>query len=209
MDVVVTIGEQNEVSSLGPQPPNVHVERWLPLALLLPRCTAAICHAGSGTTLAALGAGLPLLRRGRRRLGAGPGGGGGAVRWTAADLRRQGAVTDGRSRRQPQPGWDRVGAGVPLSRADGRLRRRSRGAAGSPRGDQTGRPPHQVDAQRRRRFANGPRRLDPVLGRRDSGRRRGSGGGQHLRARPRLHVAGHQPRPGVRRRNDRARQPDG
>jgi hypothetical protein len=61
VDVVVTIGEQNQVSSLGPQPANVHVERWLPLPLLLPRCTAAICHAGSGTTLAALGAGLPLL----------------------------------------------------------------------------------------------------------------------------------------------------
>jgi MGT family glycosyltransferase len=61
VEVVVTIGEQNEASSLGPQPPNVHVEHWLPLPLLLPRCTAAICHAGSGTTLAALGAGLPLL----------------------------------------------------------------------------------------------------------------------------------------------------
>jgi UDP:flavonoid glycosyltransferase YjiC (YdhE family) len=57
----VTIGEQNDVSSLGQQPANVHVERWLPLPLLLPRCTAAVCHAGSGTTLAALGAGLPLL----------------------------------------------------------------------------------------------------------------------------------------------------
>jgi UDP-N-acetylglucosamine:LPS N-acetylglucosamine transferase len=60
-NVVVTIGEQNDVSSLGQQPANVHVERWLPLPLLLPRCTAAVCHAGSGTTLAALGAGLPLL----------------------------------------------------------------------------------------------------------------------------------------------------
>jgi UDP:flavonoid glycosyltransferase YjiC (YdhE family) len=61
VDVVVTIGEQNDVSSLGQQPANVHVERWLPLPLLLPRCTAAVCHAGSGTMLAALGAGLPLL----------------------------------------------------------------------------------------------------------------------------------------------------
>jgi UDP:flavonoid glycosyltransferase YjiC (YdhE family) len=61
VDVVVTVGEQNQVSSLGPQPTNVHVERWLSLPLLLPRCTAAICHAGSGTMLAALAAGLPLL----------------------------------------------------------------------------------------------------------------------------------------------------
>ena len=61
VDVVVTIGEHNDVSSLSQQPENVHVERWLPLPLLVPRCTAAICHAGSGTMLAALGAGLPLL----------------------------------------------------------------------------------------------------------------------------------------------------
>jgi UDP:flavonoid glycosyltransferase YjiC (YdhE family) len=61
VEVVVTIGEHNDVSSLGHQPANVHVERWLPLPLLLPRCTAAVCHAGSGTMLAALGAGLPLL----------------------------------------------------------------------------------------------------------------------------------------------------
>ena len=39
----------------------MHVERWLPLAPLLPRCHAVVCHAGSGTTLAALTSGLPLV----------------------------------------------------------------------------------------------------------------------------------------------------
>jgi UDP:flavonoid glycosyltransferase YjiC (YdhE family) len=39
----------------------VHVERWLPLAALLPHCDAVICHAGTGTTLGALVAGLPLV----------------------------------------------------------------------------------------------------------------------------------------------------
>ena len=61
IDVVVTIGELNDPTALGPQPSNVHVERWLPLAPLLPRCDAAVCHAGSGTTLAALVCGLPLV----------------------------------------------------------------------------------------------------------------------------------------------------
>ncbi len=61
VEVVVTMGEHNDISSLGPQPETVHVERWLPLALVLSRCTAAICHGGSGTTLAALSAGLPLV----------------------------------------------------------------------------------------------------------------------------------------------------
>jgi UDP:flavonoid glycosyltransferase YjiC (YdhE family) len=61
LDLVVTISELNDPAALGPQPANVHIERWLPLAPLLPRCDAALCHAGSGTTLAALTAGLPLV----------------------------------------------------------------------------------------------------------------------------------------------------
>ncbi|MGH8917223.1 MAG: glycosyltransferase, partial [Actinomycetes bacterium] len=52
VDVVVTVGADNDPGSLGSQPGNVHVERWLPLATLLPRCDAVVCHAGSGTTLA-------------------------------------------------------------------------------------------------------------------------------------------------------------
>lgn len=61
VDLVVTVGELNDPAALGERPANVHVERWLPLAALLPRCTAVVCHAGSGTTLAALAAGLPLV----------------------------------------------------------------------------------------------------------------------------------------------------
>ena len=45
----------------GRQPANVHVEQWLPLAALLPRCAAVLCHGGAGTTLAALACGLPLV----------------------------------------------------------------------------------------------------------------------------------------------------
>lgn len=61
IDVAVTVGELNDPAALGEQPPNIHVERWLPLASLLPRCSAVVCHAGSGTTLAALVCGLPLV----------------------------------------------------------------------------------------------------------------------------------------------------
>lgn len=61
LDVVVTVSELNDPAALGPQPANVHVERWLPLASLLPCCDVVVCHAGSGTTLAALTAGLPLV----------------------------------------------------------------------------------------------------------------------------------------------------
>jgi UDP:flavonoid glycosyltransferase YjiC (YdhE family) len=61
LDLVVTVSELNDPAALGPQPENVHVERWLPLAPLLSCCDVVVCHAGSGTTLAALTAGLPLV----------------------------------------------------------------------------------------------------------------------------------------------------
>jgi UDP:flavonoid glycosyltransferase YjiC (YdhE family) len=61
VDVVVTVSDLNDPAALGPQPPNVHIERWLPLAPLLSRCDAVVCHGGSGTTLAGLCAGLPLV----------------------------------------------------------------------------------------------------------------------------------------------------
>jgi UDP:flavonoid glycosyltransferase YjiC (YdhE family) len=61
LELIVTVGELNDPAALGEQPANVHVAQWLPLAPLLPRCAAVVCHAGSGTTLAALTAGLPLV----------------------------------------------------------------------------------------------------------------------------------------------------
>jgi MGT family glycosyltransferase len=61
IDVVVTIGTNNDLAALGPRSANVHVYQWLPLGPLLDCCDAAICHGGSGTMLAALNAGLPLV----------------------------------------------------------------------------------------------------------------------------------------------------
>ena len=61
LDVIVTVGNLNDPAALGNSRANVHVEQWLPLAPLLARCVAVLCHAGTGTTLAALAAGLPLV----------------------------------------------------------------------------------------------------------------------------------------------------
>jgi hypothetical protein len=61
VEVIVTVSELNDPAGLGELPATVHAERWLPLAPLLPRCDAVLCHAGTGTTLAALTAGLPLV----------------------------------------------------------------------------------------------------------------------------------------------------
>jgi UDP-glucoronosyl and UDP-glucosyl transferase len=60
-EVVVTVSRLHDPAALGELPPTVHVEQWLPLAPLLARCDAVVCHAGTGTTLAALAAGLPLV----------------------------------------------------------------------------------------------------------------------------------------------------
>jgi len=61
MDVVVTVGRDVDPAALGPQPPNVHVARYIPQSLLLPRVRFTVSHAGFNTVLAAIGAGLPQV----------------------------------------------------------------------------------------------------------------------------------------------------
>jgi MGT family glycosyltransferase len=62
VNLVVTVGPNRDPAELGPQPPTVHVERYVPQSSLLPHCDVVVSHGGSGTTLAALAHGLPLLR---------------------------------------------------------------------------------------------------------------------------------------------------
>jgi UDP:flavonoid glycosyltransferase YjiC (YdhE family) len=59
--VVVTVGPGNDPDVLGPQPSHVTVEQFVPQAELLPACAAVVSHAGSGTFLAALAAGVPQV----------------------------------------------------------------------------------------------------------------------------------------------------
>jgi len=59
--LIVTVGRHNDPASLGPQPDDVHVHRYIPQGVLLPRCDAVITHGGSGTTLGALAFGVPLV----------------------------------------------------------------------------------------------------------------------------------------------------
>lgn len=58
---LVTVGRNVEPDALGPLPPRVRVERFVPQAHILPRCAAVVSHGGSGTTLGALAQGLPLV----------------------------------------------------------------------------------------------------------------------------------------------------
>lgn len=59
--VLVTIGHATDPASLGPIPQNTRVERWVSQDEVLPRARVVVCHGGSGTTLGALGAGIPLV----------------------------------------------------------------------------------------------------------------------------------------------------
>jgi UDP:flavonoid glycosyltransferase YjiC (YdhE family) len=61
VELVVTVGNGIDPDELGEQPPNVRVERYIPQAALLPRCSAVVSHAGSGTVLGALAHGLPMV----------------------------------------------------------------------------------------------------------------------------------------------------
>jgi hypothetical protein len=56
--VLLTVGRELDV---GPVPANAHVEQWVPQADVLAQASAVVCHGGSGTTLGALAAGLPLV----------------------------------------------------------------------------------------------------------------------------------------------------
>jgi len=61
VDVLITIGVGKDPASIGPFASNIHVEGYIPQSLILPHCTAVICHGGAGSTLSALARGLPLL----------------------------------------------------------------------------------------------------------------------------------------------------
>lgn len=60
-NLVVTVGPGVDPDHFGPQPPHVRIERYLPHALLLPRCGLVVSQGGAGVLLGALAHGLPQL----------------------------------------------------------------------------------------------------------------------------------------------------
>ena len=61
INLVVTIGRQNDPAMLGPQPKGVIIRSYIPQHEVLPWCDAVVAHGGSGTVLGALAHGVPLL----------------------------------------------------------------------------------------------------------------------------------------------------
>ena len=59
--VALTVGRDRDPLELGPQPANIHIERYIPQSLLLPSCDLVVTHGGHNTVLAALDAGLPMV----------------------------------------------------------------------------------------------------------------------------------------------------
>ena len=60
-EVFVTVGPAGDLDAFGPQPEHVIIQRYVPQAELLPRCSAVVSHAGSGTLLGSLALGIPQV----------------------------------------------------------------------------------------------------------------------------------------------------
>jgi UDP:flavonoid glycosyltransferase YjiC (YdhE family) len=63
VNVLATVGHDNDPSSLAPVPENARVERYISQAEVLPHCAAVAHHAGAGTMFGALAHGLPSVAR--------------------------------------------------------------------------------------------------------------------------------------------------
>jgi len=61
LDLIVTVGRNLDPANFGPQPQNAHIERYIPLSLVLPYCDLAVTNGGSGTLTAALAHGRPVV----------------------------------------------------------------------------------------------------------------------------------------------------
>ena len=61
VNVLATIGRDNDPSALAPIPGNARVEQYIPQAEVLPYCAAVVHHAGAGTMLGVLAHGLPSV----------------------------------------------------------------------------------------------------------------------------------------------------
>jgi MGT family glycosyltransferase len=61
INLILTVGRNRDPLEFGEQPAHVHIERYIPQNLLLPRCDLVVTHGGSGTMMDALSLGLPMV----------------------------------------------------------------------------------------------------------------------------------------------------
>jgi len=61
IDIVATVGHDIDPAALGPRRPTTRVARYIPMTSLLAGASLLVFHGGSGTMLAGLAAGVPLV----------------------------------------------------------------------------------------------------------------------------------------------------
>ncbi|MDX1992613.1 MAG: glycosyltransferase [bacterium] len=61
INVVMTVGPHIQPAEFGAQPDHIHIAQYIPQASILPHCAAVISHGGSGSVIAALAHGLPMV----------------------------------------------------------------------------------------------------------------------------------------------------
>lgn len=61
INLIMTVGRHIDPAEFGPQPANVHIERFIPQTAILPRCSAVVSHGGSGSVMGTLAHGLPAV----------------------------------------------------------------------------------------------------------------------------------------------------
>jgi UDP:flavonoid glycosyltransferase YjiC (YdhE family) len=61
LNILVTVGRDIDPAELGPQPTNVHVERHVAQASVLPYADLVVSHGGSGSLVGTLAHGLPMV----------------------------------------------------------------------------------------------------------------------------------------------------
>jgi MGT family glycosyltransferase len=61
VNVIATTGSELDPVELGPQPPHIHIERYVAQADVLPHCDLCISHGGSGSVIGALAHALPMV----------------------------------------------------------------------------------------------------------------------------------------------------
>ena len=59
--LLLAVGRDQAPARFEPQPPHIRIERYLPHALLLPRCDLVVTHGGYGSLMACLDAGVPMV----------------------------------------------------------------------------------------------------------------------------------------------------
>lgn len=60
MNLILTVGRNGDPAEFGLQPANVHIERYIPLSLLLPHCDVVVSQGGFSTVTTTLLHGLPM-----------------------------------------------------------------------------------------------------------------------------------------------------